>query len=481
MAAHVFVIDSSARRQQIKTTPGTYLRDVLDEACKKFGKDPEHFMLTDSSRPPKTLDLSLTLRLSGLVNGAKLQLVQGSRSPSVINVAIKLPPSVGDGQRLQDKFPSNTSLWLVLRKFEEAVAGQTSRKLNLTQRGIPSTDLGAGRLVYEQPVVKIMQREMADFVTLQKTLAQLGFNNGSVLLQLEFRNSGIPMEEAVGQISQYFGVASPTDPEVPTATANADKPSVPDTTAAGDAASPAINAQTVDSPMPDASAEEPSLPASSTSTPPPQADGIAIYKAPSASMPLAALQSTSESDFIPTIEHAHAHQAVLARAAQNQRLASDAELAAANERRREAQAAVRTAVVRSRFPDQMQADLTIDATATESTLQEKVRAMLRDESLQFELRYPGPKGTPVALAPGGAKALIRDLGWRGRVLVTMVWATDVPAESRARVLKDSLVGQARELSVPVPTTEKPSQATSDKKEKPKAQAKGTTRLTSRQR
>lgn len=507
MTSHVFVIDSSARRQQVKTTPSTYLRDVLEEACTKFGKDPEQFVLTDSSRPPKLVDLSLTLRLSGLVNGAKLQLVQASRSPSVINVALKLPSSINEGQRLQDKFPSNTSLWLVLRRFEEAVAGGVSQKLNLTQRGVPSTQSGAGRLEYEQPVVKIMQREMADFVGLQKTLAQLGFNNGSVLLQLEFRTTGIPMEQAVAQISQYFdaparstaveqtGPASesqlpgPSAPSGAHASSVADMTSVPDADAVETAtpddskldAAPSEDLQMPDAPPAPSDihpAEEPALVASSTVTPQQPASeqeatisessssqddtnptgsdsGISVYKPPSASMPQAALQSTSESDFLPTIEHAHAHQAVLNRAAQNQRLPSNAEAAAESARRQEALLSIRSSAVRVRFPDQMQVDLTVDADATAASLHARVRDMLRDPELAFELRFTGAKGAPVTLAkegPDAEKKLIRGLGWKGRVLVTMVWAAEVPLDSRTQVLKDSLVGQAREISVPVPQT-----------------------------
>jgi tether containing UBX domain for GLUT4 len=65
---------------------------------------------------------------------------------------------------------------------------------------------GAGRLNYETPVITVMpgHREHSDFVGLQQTLAQLGFDNGSALLKLSFRNSGIPLEEAMAQISHYF-------------------------------------------------------------------------------------------------------------------------------------------------------------------------------------------------------------------------------------------------------------------------------------
>ena len=37
MATNVVVIDSKARRATVRTTPATYLSDVLSEACSKLG------------------------------------------------------------------------------------------------------------------------------------------------------------------------------------------------------------------------------------------------------------------------------------------------------------------------------------------------------------------------------------------------------------------------------------------------------------
>ncbi|KAI4131652.1 MAG: hypothetical protein LQ347_002880, partial [Umbilicaria vellea] len=79
--------------------------------------------------------------------------------------------------------------------------------MNITARGAPNItngESGAGRLFYETPVVQIIGRELSSFMDLQKTLAQLGFNSGSVLLRLSFRLSETPLEEAMGEIDQYF-------------------------------------------------------------------------------------------------------------------------------------------------------------------------------------------------------------------------------------------------------------------------------------
>jgi len=45
MASHVVVIAASARRHTVKTTPGKYLTEVLQEACQKFGLDSDQYSL----------------------------------------------------------------------------------------------------------------------------------------------------------------------------------------------------------------------------------------------------------------------------------------------------------------------------------------------------------------------------------------------------------------------------------------------------
>jgi tether containing UBX domain for GLUT4 len=43
--AHVFVLDSRARRARIQTLPSTYLSDVLQQGCAKLGLKPDQFVL----------------------------------------------------------------------------------------------------------------------------------------------------------------------------------------------------------------------------------------------------------------------------------------------------------------------------------------------------------------------------------------------------------------------------------------------------
>lgn len=45
MASHVVILDTSARRAVIKILPGTFLSDILQEACKKLGLNATHYGL----------------------------------------------------------------------------------------------------------------------------------------------------------------------------------------------------------------------------------------------------------------------------------------------------------------------------------------------------------------------------------------------------------------------------------------------------
>jgi tether containing UBX domain for GLUT4 len=495
MSASVFVVDSAARRTQIKVTPGKVLREVLEEACRAKKLNPEAYALKTSNNKP--VDLSQPFRLSGLSAGAKLQLVQASRSTGVVSVALQLPDVEGGG-RFTDKFPSNTSLWLVLRKFEEGVAGQPQRKLNLTQRALPSDGSGAGRLLYEQPSINVMSRTIENFSDLQKTLAQLGINGGSMLMRLNFKNSGQPLEEAMAEISGYFTSVDGTSEEsgasatqqargahasgvgsmssVPDA--SAENAAVPVDGAAGPEPNDADVEMSSDGPIaPVAPVVENDVIASSSETQPqspeptpaPQQslyNGVAVYRAPSNDTPAAALEPDDPSTFEPSIAHAKAHQAALERSGRNTRLPSDKELAEQEAQRQAALATVQTVTVRVRYPDQSMIETTINASETSADVYRKVRETLTHSTEAFELRFVGNKGHQT-LPDSAGKRLVRDLGFRGKVLVTFVWSQEASAAARqAPALKDEYRSHAQELNVDLSSFRAVPQAEGSSSQKP---------------
>ena len=482
MASHVFVVDSSFKRTQVKVTPGKYMREVLEEACKSRKLTPEEYML--KSQNNKALDLSQPFRLSGLSAGAKLQLTQASKSPGVVSVALQLPDSEGGG-RLSDKFPSSTSLWLILRKYEDAVAGSPSTKLNLTQRAIPTGNSGSGRLVYEQPCLHLMGRNLESFSDLQKTLMQLGLNGGSVLIKLSFKSTERPLEDAMREMSEYFSsidtgpAATGSNATRAAEGAHAQPPGAMETMPDADAENSAVpaeeeakqepnedimrtegpTAQPVENDVIATSSETPPQPSETTNARPSSTiNGISVYRPPSSSTPAAAMQPDDPSVFEPTIDHAKSHQAALQEAGKNKRLLSDKELAEQEEARQQKLSSVQSVLVRVRYPDQSQIETTVYASETAADLYAKVMDTLAAAPEPFELRYTGTK-THEVLPNTPAKRLVRDFGFRGKVLVTLVWSPDASVRARqGPSLKEEYRKHATDLKVDLASQQAQGQA-----------------------
>ncbi|KAI9800561.1 MAG: hypothetical protein M1833_003219 [Piccolia ochrophora] len=472
MSSHVVVIDSTARRAVVKVTPSTYLSDVLQQACKKLSLNPSQYGLKNNKRK---IDISQPIRLAGLTSGAKLELELLSRSPSVVSVALQLPesePSNTPNRRLVDKFPSTTSLWLILRKFESGVAGGAGSNFNFTARGVPQVNnggSGAGRLYYETPVLQLMGRELSSFTELQKTLGQLGYNSGSTLIRLGFRTTPTPLDEAMVEIGQYFKeIDSHEDAGAHAGSAAdtgsrpaAEHPALPeDVTDMKDPPEPEIserqrvessiegttNPQAVGETLPD----EEEVPDEETIVGPDQRP-ISVYAPPSNTTPQAATQSFDESDYIPTIEHAKKHQSRLSTSAQNVRLPSEAEIREQEAAAKQKLADIQSVELKIRYPDQSQVVSKFGAMDTTTSLYTFVRSMLVAADQPFWLSYASPKGPIVIPRDDGgneAKKLISGLGFLGRMLITFVWDESASAEARlGPVLKEEFARVAKELRV----------------------------------
>lgn len=335
-----------------------------------------------------------------------------------------------------------------------------------------------------------MSRELATFTDLQRSLAQLGYNSGSVLLRLSFKNAGTPMDEAMQQISEYFKGAEPPAPSVsPGAIEGETRPahgahanpdmemtSVPNADA-DNAAAPGEgeakqdpSGDTVMTPPPPPASETPfqepeeNIIGSSSEGPINPQDlptnssqaGPSSSPQPSSSQPSISVYTPSltpsnttfnDSDFEPTADHARSHQATLSRQGQNKRLASDNEIAMAQQSRLESLNSIRSITLRVRLPDNMMVDLTMSQADTSASLYSQVRDLLDRPGEPFLLRYTGSKGF-VTLDAQSETKLIKDLGMSGRVLITMIWGDAASADARrSPVLKAQFRNQAQELKV----------------------------------
>ncbi|KAI8632330.1 GLUT4 regulating protein TUG-domain-containing protein [Xylariaceae sp. FL1651] len=453
MATNVKVVGTDLRQVTIKVNPGTYLTDVLEQACEKLKVPHNKYLLKYKQRQ---LDLSQTFRTSGLVPGARLELVIRANTPTVINVALQLPsPESGlfpPHGRVSEKLPSDFTLWQVLRQFESGKAS-AGKKLNITARGMPQTSngtqAGSGQLYYETPTIILEKRTLSTFADFQKTLSQLGYNSGGVLMRLSFQKTDKLLSDAMKEIDQYFKTegeeytpqkheengmevkpANQPEPEVsassavPTETAKPPEinPSFSNQQAADD------NAMDIDKAM------------SSGLRP------VTIFSAPSSSTPVAALRTDLEEDYTPDISHAKAHQRLLKSLSENKRLLSDQELeekAAADEAK---VAAVKSVKIKVRFPDNFSAEWAFGPEDTGANLYSEVRGVMANSTVPFKLVLPG---TRTLIRDDDSSKLIQGHRLNANTLVNLVWFDNVPADVRRQpFLKGSAAEQAQRVIVP---------------------------------
>ena len=394
-------------------------------------------------------------------------------------MALQIPESEARGapnNRLTDKFPSNTTLWLILRKFESGKVGGDGIQRNFTARGVPKAwngDTGAGRLYYEQPILNVAGRELSSFTDLQKTLTQLGFNGGTALIRLGFRLMTTPLEEAMEQIGQYFqgeelegsqpvenrptvdamiadittrsSMSEPQNtendiaPEPPEPVGNATPQTIDYTTSAS-----ATNGET----QPLETSSTPVTSSTALHDPNPGRRTISVYAPPSSTVPQAAQKAYRESDYEPTIAHAKLHQSRLATTGQNKRIPTHAEEAVQKEEQAKKLAGIREVMIRVRFPDQMQVSQVFSNESTAADLYAFVQNVMLHEKEPFTLISSSAKG-PLPVPKTGKQRLISQLGMTGRVLVTLNW--DEGASSQARLaasMKPEIAAQAKELVPP---------------------------------
>jgi tether containing UBX domain for GLUT4 len=360
-----------------------------------------------------------------------------------------------------DKFPSTTTLWLLLRKFEAGVAGDGGSQRNLTARGVPSTDSGEGRLYHEQPVLQVMNRELSSLTDLQKNLAQLGLNSGSALIRLSYRRTDTPLEEAMAQIQQYFdsvdGTRTAQPQQQPTPAAGLPQtPETTDTTQSEHAAKSepeSIPPEVLDTTMTEASTQLDGTAQTSQPISPTTSRPLSVYRPPSASIPSAALTQHYESDYTPTVEHAQVHQKMLSQSTRNVRLPTEAEIARQAQDEADKLAAIKEVEIKIRFPDQSAVSSTFGQMDTGKTLYNFIRADCLEpqwRSEPFVLRNPGIKpGQKGDTIPDSDRKLIQQLLLKGRVLVVFEWqdGASIQARGAKSVLKEELTQVAVEVKV----------------------------------
>lgn len=406
--------------------------------------------------------------MTGLTAGAKLELVAKSKTTSVVKIALKLP----DNSRLMDSFRSDTTLWKMLRHFESK-GGPSGKPLNFTDRGVPQTSngmaAGSGQLYYEMPVLRIMNREISTLLDFQKTLDQLSMT-GNQLIELSFKATDKTLSDAMQEISQFFRdeeakekEPSSKPPSAPTAVT---APPVPDSSAAvppTEAAASISQGTTQEaSQLESREKETPSMtkPVENTDVmdvdddtpkaPHEPLKPIGIFSAPTNFTPVAASIDVPDSAYMPTVAHAQAHQQKLLESAVNKRLKSDAELEAEARAEEAKVAAVKTVIVKVRFPDETSAEWVFGPDDTGATLYKAVRSVMANDTIPFKLVLPGPPTAANHIKDdvGEKHKLIRGYRMSRKVLVNFAWDASVPpALKKQPFLKSMFASQAKAVEV----------------------------------
>ena len=336
---------------------------------------------------------------------------------------------------------------------------------------------GSGRLFYETPVIQVMGRELASFTDLQKSLAQLGFNSGSVLLRLNFRRTESPLEEGIAEIDRYFKSAAGEQSEgtksvnaakaepAPSASGSFPAPNDSERRSPSEPSSPSQTQQPKQQPAatfpsqspqanepqarPESSAPVSDAPSTSDqSITGPDERPISVFAPSSASTPAASRRVFNEKDYEPTIAHAKMHQARLATSSINKRLPTEAELAVQAEAQAKRNAEAKDVEIKVRFPDQMQVVSKFSNLDNSKTLYSFVKSLMEKEDEPFSLKFSSARG-PRSVPKAGDVKLIGDLGMVGRVLVNVVWEAGASSEVRGAgsVLKPQFQDQAKQIEV----------------------------------
>ncbi|EWC46278.1 hypothetical protein DRE_04449 [Drechslerella stenobrocha 248] len=450
----VVVNGPNQRRLNIKVTPGTLLNDVLSQACDRFGLSSDSFTL----RHGKTnVDLTLPFRLSRLVSGAKLDLVrrEGGKASSVISVALQfIDNSV---PRMVDKFSSSTTLWEILKKFEENSGG----KLMLTERAVPDgTQQGAGRLYYEMPTLQIMNRDLPSLEDLKKTLSSLGFTSGTALLKIKFTQTTIPFEDAILTFAELNPKSEPeasasTAASVATEDSASEPPSeavTPGTATPSSSAIPSHETYPIPT-FPDQIAP-PTDPSPMAIEPVhrenpdigPDNRAISIFNPGTSTTPAAASVSVDEKDYDMSVNQARQYQAQLKAATVNKRLLTEAQKQKLADEEKARRMAVDKVDVRIRFPEGSIVQSVFTQADSAEDLYAFVKGVMRSPAEAFHLALPGPKQEPI---PADKKLIIVGLGITHATLLNFYWKESVSAGIKKQdPLSAEYREKARQLEVP---------------------------------
>jgi hypothetical protein len=177
------------KRSTIKTTPSMSLQSVIDQACLQLNLSGS-FVLQYKKSP---LQSTLSVRLANIPAGSKLQLIQ--RFDSGLNSTVTIGLQTEDAGRLIGQFPPTTTLWQILRFFEQQKGCVRLIRINLTRLTNVSKNPFSNSEMYIMPVCVFMNREFPTIRELKGvSLRELGLTSGNAGIRLLNRITTIELD-----------------------------------------------------------------------------------------------------------------------------------------------------------------------------------------------------------------------------------------------------------------------------------------------
>ncbi|KAK8723149.1 hypothetical protein OTU49_011864, partial [Cherax quadricarinatus] len=177
----VTVLCPNGRRVVVTVTPNTSILQIIEDACKKEGFNPDQYKLKHLHR---MLDISSTVRYAGLPNKCQLELVEADVPRTVENVTVII--ATDSGERLTHDFLATKAEHLESKKQDTSAQASSQEKTRPEVQNIHPDKTCV------QPRLQPMQQEQPSCQSLPKLSPDLVCSSQSIVSDVNHSKIDLP-------------------------------------------------------------------------------------------------------------------------------------------------------------------------------------------------------------------------------------------------------------------------------------------------
>ncbi|ODV91003.1 hypothetical protein CANCADRAFT_44626 [Tortispora caseinolytica NRRL Y-17796] len=383
------------RRIQVRMLPNESGQLLLERSCKVLELDAAGYGLKAGK---SMVDLSLPLRLSGLIAGSKVEIVPVSNKPYNVNIALQLEDI---NSRVSVTVSSSDTVLEALNK------GGATAGVNLVQR---VADSG----YYYIPTVRFLNKTLVSLSDLSKPISYYGIKSAS-LLRVKLELSDIPFEHIKNDLVFCH----------PEEASESQRPTEENKLVSIQSTSTEITNGSISQPA----ADTPSTPVTRTENESKMnSRKVQVYKSAESSTPQNANYEDDEATYELTLDRAKQYQAMLSNKARSNGPLLTKALREKLQEERAPQ--ISEMFIRIRLPDETQIQSGFHPNESINAVYSFVRSTLKDPTINFQLSAPRPARS---FDESDTSTLTDLLGFSSRVLLLMT------LEGQARMQRNSLL------------------------------------------